>query len=118
MVHALIVTHGLLPQGGFLIDLRTDSLAGKSARNDRVYCITGNRRRYAGPITITRPLTDSRCADRAIREVVRRGLFRLETADVLEVRSYLDNPAHLEKAMLGQRYARLENSTRRRVRAL
>lgn len=118
MVHALIATHGLLRPGGTLIDLRADRLTSVRARQDRVFCFARNRLRYAGPITITRPLADSRCANRAIREVVRRGLFRLEAVDTLEVRSYLDSPEHLEKATAGQRYTRLEGSTRRRVRAL
>jgi hypothetical protein len=118
MVHALVVAHGLLRPGGILIDLRADRLGGVGARQDRVFCIAGTRRRYAGPITITRPLADTRSANRAVREVLRRALFRLEVVDIFEVRSYLDSPAHLDGAVAGQRFARLEDSTRRRVRAL
>jgi len=118
MVHALIVTRGLLRPNGILVDLRTDRFAATRARQDQVVCLTGNRRRYAGPLEIRRPLADFRCADRAIREVVRRGLFRLDAVEVFERRAYLDSPAHLEKAMAGQRYARLTDPTRRRLRAL
>src|SRR5579862_6496118 len=112
MVHALIVTRGLLRPNGILVDLRTDRFAATRARQDQVVCLTGNRRRYAGPLEIRRPLADFRCADRAIREVVRRGLFRLDAVEVFERRAYLD------KAMAGQRYARLTDPTRRRLRAL
>lgn len=118
MVHALIVIRGLLRPHGVLVDLRTDRFASVRARHDQVFCRTGTRRRYAGRIKITKPLADFRCADRAVREVLRRGLFRLEPVEVFENRSYLDSPARLDQAMAGQRYAVLEESTRRRLRAL
>jgi hypothetical protein len=118
MVHALIVTRGLLRPEGILVDLRTDRFAAIRTRHDQVFCLTGDRRRYAGPLEITRPLADFRCADRAIREVVRRGLFRHDATEVFEHLAYFDSPAHLERAVAGQRYARLTNPTRRRLRAL
>ena len=118
MVHALIVTRGLLRPDGILVDLRTDRFAAIRTRHDQVFCLTRDRRRYAGSLEIRRSLADFRSADRAIREVVRRGLFRLDAVEVFEHLAYLDSPAHLERAVARHRYARLPNPTRRRLRAL
>lgn len=120
MVHALIITRGLLRPHGALADLRNDRFAGIRARDAQVYCLTGNRRLPAGRIKIVKPLADFRAADRAIHEVVRRGLFRLGAVDVFEVRYYFDSPAHLDKAVsrFWSPFATLEDSTRRRLGAL
>jgi len=68
---------------------------------------------------LSAPLADFRAADRAIREVVRRGLFRLGAIEAFELRYYFDTPGHLEKAVARYwTYATLEDSTRRRVDAL
>lgn len=118
MVHALIVTRDLLRPHGVLVDLRNDRFASTRARHDQVYCLIGNRRLYAGPLTVNKPLADFRAADRAIREVVRRGLFRLSAADVFDVRSYSKTAAHLEKYAARNPYVTVGDATRRRLGAL
>jgi hypothetical protein len=81
MVHALTVTRRLLRPHGVLVDLRNNRFASIRARHDQVYCLTGDRRLYAGPLKVKKPLADFRAADRAVREVVRRGLFRLASTE-------------------------------------
>jgi hypothetical protein len=115
MVHALIVARGLLRPHGVLVDLRNDRFASIRARHDQVYCLIGNRRLYAGPLIVNKPLADFRAADLAIREVVRRGLFRLRTAEVFEVRSYSKTAAHLEKYAAKNPYVTVGDATRRRL---
>jgi hypothetical protein len=99
MVHALVVTRGLLRPHGIIANLRNDRFASVRAREPEVYCLTGDRRLYAGRIKIVKPLADFRAADRAIREVVRRGLFRFRAIDVFEVRYYFDSSACLDNAV-------------------
>lgn len=118
MVHALMVARSLLRPHGVLVDLRSDRFSSVRVRHDQIFCLIGDRRRYAGRLKITKPLADFRCADRAVREVVRRGLFRFDSVTVFESRSYFDSLARLDRAAAGQRYAVLENATRRRLRAL
>jgi hypothetical protein len=120
MVHALILTRGLLRPHGAVADLRNDRFASIHARDPQVYCLTGDRRLHAGRIKIIKPLADFRAADRAIHEVVRRRLFRLGAVDVFEVRHYFDTPAHLDMAVARYwaPFATLEDSTRRRLGAL
>jgi hypothetical protein len=118
MVHALKVVRSLLRRHGVLVDLRNDRSASIRARHDQVYCLAGDRRLYAGPLKINRPLGDFRAADWAIREVVRRGLFRLQAVDEFEIRSYFDSPAHAEKYAARNPYVTLEDPTRRRLSAL
>ena len=118
MVHALTVARNLLRRYGVLVDLRNNRFASIRARHDQVYCLTGNRSLYAGPLRIKKPMADFRAADRAIREVVRRGLFRLEAVDEFEIRSYYDSPAHLEKYAAKNPYVTVADPTRRRLSAL
>jgi hypothetical protein len=120
MVHALIITRGLLRPHGALADLRPNRFASIRARDAQVYCLAGDRRLHAGRIKIIKPLADFRAADRAIREVLRRGLFRLRAVHDFEVCSYFDTPAHLDRAVsrYWSPFATLEDSTRRRLAAL
>jgi hypothetical protein len=119
MVHALIVTRGLLHLNGVLADLRNDRFASLGTRHVPVYCLTGDQRLSAGRLKIKKPLADFRAADRAIREAVRRGLFRLGAIQTFEVRYYFDTPEILERAVARYwTYATLEDSTRRRLRVL
>jgi hypothetical protein len=118
MVHALITARRLLRPHGVLLDLRTDRFASIRARHDQVYCLTGDRRLYIGPRKIAKPLADFRAADRAIREVLRRRLFRLDAVEVFEIRSYFETPAHLDRAVAATPYATVEESTRRRLSLL
>ena len=118
MVHALITARRLLRPHGMLLDLRTDRFASIRAQHDQVYCLIGDRRLYVGPRKIKKPLADFCAADRAIREVLRRGLFRLDAVDVSEIRSYFESPAHLARADAATPYAAVEESTRRRLSVL
>lgn len=118
MVHALRVARGLLRPCGVLVDLRNDRFASIRARHDQVYCLTGDRILYAGPLTIKKPLADFRAADRAIREVVRGRLFRLEAVDEFEIRSYYDSLVHIEKYAARNPYVTVQDPTRRRLAAL
>jgi hypothetical protein len=118
MVHALRVVRSLLRPHGVLVDLRNDRFAGIRARHDQVYCLTGDRRLFAGALELKRPLADFRAADRAIREVVRRRLFRLAAVDVFEVRTYYDSPGHIDKYAAKNPYVTVVDSTRRRLGAL
>jgi hypothetical protein len=118
MVHALRVARSLLSRRGVLVDLRKDRFASIRGRHDQVYCLTGDRRLYAGPLRLKRPLADFRAADRAIREVVRHGLFRLQAVDEFEIRSYFDSVAHAEKYAARNPYVTLKDPTRRRLNAL
>ena len=118
MVHALRIARGLLRRHGVLVDLRNDRFASIRARADQIYCLTGDRCLYAGPLRIKKPLADFRAADRAIREVVRRGLFRLEVVDEFEIRSYYDSPVHIEKYAARNPYVTVEDPTRHRLSAL
>ena len=118
MVHALMVTRRLLRPHGVLVDLRNDRFASIRARHEQVYCLAGDRRLYAGPLRIKKPLADFRAADRAVREVVRRGLFRLAATEVFEIRSYCKTVSSLDKAAARNAYVTLESATRRRLHAL
>ena len=118
MVHALRVARGLLRPHGVLVDLRNDRFASIRARHDQVYCLIGDRPLYAGPLRIKKPLADFRAADRAIRDVVRRGLFRLRAVEVFEIRSYYETTAHIEKYAAQNPYVTVEDTTRRRLGAL
>jgi len=118
MVHALIVARGLLRPHGVLVDLRNDRSVSIRTRHDQVYCLIGDRRLYAGALEINKPLADFRAADRAIREVVRRGLYRLSTVDAFEIRSYYKTAAHLERAAARNPYVTIVSATRRRLGAL
>jgi len=116
MVHALIIAHRLLRAHGVVADLRPDRVATIRARRTHVYCLTGDHGIHAGRIKPLKPLADFRAADRAVREVIRRGLFRLRAVEAFEFRYYFDTLPHFEKALA--RYwtdATLEDSTRRRL---
>lgn len=118
MVHALTAARRLLRPHGMLVDLRSDRFAHVRARHDQVYCLAGKRRFHAGPLKINRPLADFRAADRAIREVVRRGLFRHTASDFFEIRSYPAGPAELERYAITNPYATVDATTLRRLRNL
>ena len=118
MVHALIATRRLLRPAGVLVDLRTDRFASLRARHDQLYCLTSGGQRHLGPLKIVKPLADFRAADRAVREVLRRGLFRLGAVAVVEIRSYFESLAALDKALARTPYAAVDDSTRRRLATL
>jgi hypothetical protein len=118
MVHALITTRRLLRPHGMLVDLRTDRFSSTRARHDQLYCLMGDRRLYVGPRKIKKPLADFRASDRAIREVLRRALFRLNAVEVIEIRSFLKTLADLGRADAATPYAGVEGSTRRRLSVL
>lgn len=75
MVHALVIAHGLLCAHGMVADLRPDRVTNICARHIQVYCLTGDHRVHAGRLKLLKPLADFRAADRAVREVIRRGRF-------------------------------------------
>jgi hypothetical protein len=118
MVHALINARRLLRPHGVLVDFRSDRFSSHRARHDQLYCATGTRWRYAGRLKINKPLADFRAADRAIRDVLRRGLFRLEVAEPVEMRSYYGGLAHLDKAIAENPYGKLDTATRHRLAVL
>lgn len=120
MVHALVTIRGLLRPHGVVADLQPDRFAGRHARHAQIYCLTNDRRLHAGRIKIVKPLADFRAADRAIREVVRRGLFRLGAIEAFEFHYYFDSSAHLDRAVARywRPHATLEESARRRVGSL
>ena len=69
MVHALTEAHRVLSEDGLLVDLRP------AAVHRRVYHAQGTVRRLIG---VTRErFDDERAADRAVRAVVRSGLFEI-----------------------------------------
>lgn len=121
MVHALVNARGLLRTHGLVADLRPDTVTKFRAGHIQVHCLTGDHRVHAGRLKLLKPLADFRAADGAVREVIRRRLFRLRAVETFEFRYYFDTFAHLEKALA--RYwtdakATLEDSTRRRLSVL
>lgn len=79
----------------------------------------GDHRIHAGVLTTLKPLADCHAADRAVRQVVREGLFALRATEAFDFHYYFDSPAHLDRA-LATRWTDtiLEDPTRHRLSVL
>ncbi len=121
MVHALVSLHAVLTPYGIVADLRPDRLAipRNRTRHPQVYCVEGDHRVHAGFLTSLKPLADYRAADRAVRQVIRQGLFTLQATEAFDFHYYFDSLAHLDKA-LATRWTDtiLEDPTRHRLSVL
>jgi len=121
MVHALIRLHRALSGRGILVDLRPDRRAAIPDRlfHTQLYCAVNGRQVHAGRLRAVRPLAVFVAADRALRHVVRRGLFAARSTATFNFHYYFDSPAHLERAVaLYWPQTMLEISTRRRLSML
>jgi len=121
MVHALVLLYGVLTSHGTLVDLRPDRMANACdhrAGQPHIYCVEGEQRVHVGYLKTAKPLADYRAADRAVRNVIRQGLFALQTVEVFSFRYHVDSLATLDKA-LATRWAStiLDAPTRRRLQA-
>ena len=88
MVHALTEIHRVLTPRGVLADLRPDrrTAMGKRWRGlPRVYCVSDGGEILAGVLG-KENVADHRAADRAVREVLRRELFTLQSAETFPFR--------------------------------
>ena len=82
MVHALQEAHRVLRPGGILLDIRP------AAAHRRVGLGEGRAWRRVG--IMREPLEEDRRADRAVRQLVRRGLFRPTTVEQVLLERVMD----------------------------
>lgn len=121
MVHALREIHRVLTPRGMLADLRADRRMDPRKRHvalPRVYCVSDGGEILAGVLK-KENVADHRAADRAAREVLRRELFTLQSAETFPFRFYFRTLSHLEDYLsTWWTNTTLPALTRRRLRLL
>lgn len=122
MVHALTEVHRVLTPQGWLVDLRPDrrTAMGKRWRGlPRVYCLSTHGGGTLAGFLQKENLADHRAADRAAREVLRRELFTVQSAETFPFRFYFHTLSHLEDHLsTWWTNTTLPALTRRRLRLL
>jgi hypothetical protein len=121
MVHALRELHRVLTPGGFLADLRPDRrLDPGKRRRDVLAKIVFLRGRREIPVGVLEEgsFADDEAADRAVRRVLREGLFTLESSETLVFRLYFHDLESADAYLETRETANVDPPTRRRLEAL
>ena len=93
MVHALEEIHRLLKPAGTLIDIHP------VAESSRIEIHQGRKIDLVGHLTVRQWRTDFQQADSALAEIVQKGLFIVERAEVFDSLIYYDSPAEMRVAL-------------------
>lgn len=104
MVHALTEAHRVLRPGGSLIDYRPDlDPRGYRAKLLDTYCISRGREFSVGALIETaRYYADYRASDRAVQQVLRRGIFTLVSSEIARPKVYFRDLDTLERYLQTQ----------------
>jgi len=121
MVHALREIHRVLTPGGLLADLRPDRrLDARKRRRDvlaKLFYARGGRETPVGVLE-EGSFADDEAADRALRRVVRDGLFTLESSETLSFRYYFRDLESADDYLETRETANVDPPTRRRLEVL
>lgn len=121
MVHALRELHRVLKPGGWLADLRPDRRldSGKRRRDvlTKLFYLRGRQEIPVGTLE-EGSFSDDEAADRAVRRVLRDGLFTLESSATLPFRIHLRDLESLDDYLETWETASVDRRTRRRLETL
>jgi len=121
MVHALREIHRVLTPEGLLADLRPDRrLEGGGRRRDVLAKISYRRGRREIPVGVLEEgsFSDDEAADRALRRVLREGIFTLESTETLSYRLYFRDLESADDYLETRETANVDTATRRRLEVL
>lgn len=121
MVHALREIHRVLTPGGLLADLRPDRrLEGRKRRRDVLAKLLYRRGQREIPVGVLEEgsFADDEAADRAVRRVLRDGLFTLESTETFPFRLCFADLDSADDYLTTRETANVGLRTRRRLEVL
>ena len=93
MVHALEITHRLLKPSGFLIDIHpvAEHSSVEIHRNGKVDLV--------GHLVVHQWCVDFEEADKALAEIIRRGIYAVEQKGIFDTLTYYDSATEMGTAL-------------------
>jgi len=93
MVHALEVIHRLLKPGGFLIDIHP------VAQHSSVEIHQNGKIDLVGQLEVSQWCVDFQEADKALDEIIQRGMFTVEQKGMYDTLTYYDSTSEMGTAL-------------------